>query len=187
MGSRAPSPDRERDGRADDRRADPARQARRAYDSASTRTGNSRDSRHAVRDAAASARFTARRTVHGAAVGQARRGRSRAGDNRVENRSARHATRRRGRSGRSKARRTSADRWRPPAASSSSARRPTTFCARSIRRPAPNCGKRACRRRAGDADELEVGGRQYIVVAAGGHAKLGTTRGDHVIAFALPE
>lgn len=32
----------------------------------------------------------------------------------------------------------------------------------------------------------EVGGRQFIVVCAGGHAKLGTTRGDYVIAFALP-
>ncbi|HEV7489187.1 MAG TPA: pyrroloquinoline quinone-dependent dehydrogenase [Rhodanobacteraceae bacterium] len=33
----------------------------------------------------------------------------------------------------------------------------------------------------------EAGGRQYVVIAAGGHAKLGTTRGDYVIAFALPE
>ena len=32
----------------------------------------------------------------------------------------------------------------------------------------------------------EVGGRQYIVIAAGGHAKLDTTRGDYVMAFALP-
>jgi quinoprotein glucose dehydrogenase len=32
----------------------------------------------------------------------------------------------------------------------------------------------------------EVDGRQYVVVAAGGHAKLGTTRGDHLLAFALP-
>jgi quinoprotein glucose dehydrogenase len=32
----------------------------------------------------------------------------------------------------------------------------------------------------------EVGGRQFIVVAAGGHAKLGTTIGDYVLAFALP-
>ncbi|MEP6510295.1 MAG: pyrroloquinoline quinone-dependent dehydrogenase [Dokdonella sp.] len=31
----------------------------------------------------------------------------------------------------------------------------------------------------------EVGGRQFVVVAAGGHAKLGTTRGDYVLAFAL--
>jgi quinoprotein glucose dehydrogenase len=31
-----------------------------------------------------------------------------------------------------------------------------------------------------------VDGRQYVVVAAGGHAKLHTTRGDHVIAWALP-
>ena len=32
----------------------------------------------------------------------------------------------------------------------------------------------------------EAGGRQYVVVAAGGHAKLDTTRGDYVLAFALP-
>ncbi|MBI1328750.1 MAG: PQQ-binding-like beta-propeller repeat protein [Alphaproteobacteria bacterium] len=30
-------------------------------------------------------------------------------------------------------------------------------------------------------------GRQYIVIAAGGHSKLGTKRGDTVIAFALPD
>jgi quinoprotein glucose dehydrogenase len=30
------------------------------------------------------------------------------------------------------------------------------------------------------------GGRQFVVVAAGGHAQLGTTRGDFVLAFALP-
>jgi quinoprotein glucose dehydrogenase len=30
-------------------------------------------------------------------------------------------------------------------------------------------------------------GRQYVVIAAGGHAKLGTKRGDQVIAFALPD
>lgn len=32
----------------------------------------------------------------------------------------------------------------------------------------------------------EAGGRQYVVIAAGGHAKLGTARGDYVLAFALP-
>jgi len=32
-----------------------------------------------------------------------------------------------------------------------------------------------------------VGGRQYVVVAAGGHAKFGTTRGDYVLAYALPQ
>lgn len=32
----------------------------------------------------------------------------------------------------------------------------------------------------------EIGGRQYVVIAAGGHAKLGTTIGDYVLAFALP-
>ena len=31
------------------------------------------------------------------------------------------------------------------------------------------------------------GGRQCVVIAAGGHGKMDTTRGDHVVAFALPE
>jgi quinoprotein glucose dehydrogenase len=31
-----------------------------------------------------------------------------------------------------------------------------------------------------------VGGKQYVVIAAGGHGGLGTTLGDHVVAFALP-
>ena len=31
-----------------------------------------------------------------------------------------------------------------------------------------------------------VGGRQYVVVAAGGHGKLGTPLGDAVVAYALP-
>lgn len=31
------------------------------------------------------------------------------------------------------------------------------------------------------------GGRQYVVIAAGGHGKLGTPLGDSVVAFALPE
>jgi len=30
------------------------------------------------------------------------------------------------------------------------------------------------------------GGRQYVVIAAGGHGRAGTRLGDHVIAFALP-
>jgi quinoprotein glucose dehydrogenase len=30
-----------------------------------------------------------------------------------------------------------------------------------------------------------VGGRQFIVIAAGGHGGMGTTRGDHLVAFAL--
>jgi quinoprotein glucose dehydrogenase len=30
-----------------------------------------------------------------------------------------------------------------------------------------------------------IGGKQYIVIAAGGHGKLKTTMGDYVIAFAL--
>lgn len=32
----------------------------------------------------------------------------------------------------------------------------------------------------------EIGGRQYVVIAAGGHGGLKTTKGDYVIAFALP-
>ena len=31
-----------------------------------------------------------------------------------------------------------------------------------------------------------IGGQQYVVIAAGGHGKLGTTQGDYVIAFTLP-
>ena len=30
-------------------------------------------------------------------------------------------------------------------------------------------------------------GRQYVVIAAGGHAKSGTKRGDKLVAFALPQ
>ncbi|HEX7012704.1 MAG TPA: pyrroloquinoline quinone-dependent dehydrogenase [Steroidobacteraceae bacterium] len=33
----------------------------------------------------------------------------------------------------------------------------------------------------------EVDGRQFVVIAAGGHGALGTTRGDYVVAFALPK
>jgi quinoprotein glucose dehydrogenase len=33
---------------------------------------------------------------------------------------------------------------------------------------------------------LAATGRQCVVVAAGGHGRAGTTRGDHVVAFALP-
>jgi quinoprotein glucose dehydrogenase len=33
----------------------------------------------------------------------------------------------------------------------------------------------------------EVGGRQLVVIAAGGHGKLGTRRGDWVVAYALPK
>lgn len=32
----------------------------------------------------------------------------------------------------------------------------------------------------------ELGGRQYVVISAGGHGKLGTKMGDAVVAFALP-
>jgi len=31
-----------------------------------------------------------------------------------------------------------------------------------------------------------TGGKQYVVIAAGGHGKLGTKQGDYVIAFTLP-
>ena len=34
---------------------------------------------------------------------------------------------------------------------------------------------------------LEDTGKQYVVIAAGGHGGLGTTQGDHVLAFALPD
>jgi quinoprotein glucose dehydrogenase len=34
---------------------------------------------------------------------------------------------------------------------------------------------------------VRPGGRQYVVIAAGGHKYLGTTLGDAVVAFALPE
>jgi quinoprotein glucose dehydrogenase len=32
-----------------------------------------------------------------------------------------------------------------------------------------------------------AGGKQYVVIAAGGHGKLGTQRGDFVVAYALPD
>jgi quinoprotein glucose dehydrogenase len=32
-----------------------------------------------------------------------------------------------------------------------------------------------------------AGGRQFVLIAAGGHGKLGTRRGDFVVAWALPE
>ncbi|HXG66552.1 MAG TPA: pyrroloquinoline quinone-dependent dehydrogenase [Blastocatellia bacterium] len=34
--------------------------------------------------------------------------------------------------------------------------------------------------------KVKEGGKQYVVIAAGGHGKLGTKRGDYVVAFALP-
>ncbi len=33
---------------------------------------------------------------------------------------------------------------------------------------------------------LGAEGKQYVVIAAGGHGKLGTRRGDALVAFALP-
>jgi quinoprotein glucose dehydrogenase len=32
-----------------------------------------------------------------------------------------------------------------------------------------------------------IGGRQYIVIAAGGHSGLGTKTGDYLVAYALPK
>ena len=32
----------------------------------------------------------------------------------------------------------------------------------------------------------ELGGRQYVLICAGGHGKMGTKMGDAVVAFALP-
>jgi quinoprotein glucose dehydrogenase len=32
----------------------------------------------------------------------------------------------------------------------------------------------------------EIGGKQYVAIVAGGHSRLGTELGDHVVAFALP-
>jgi quinoprotein glucose dehydrogenase len=32
-----------------------------------------------------------------------------------------------------------------------------------------------------------IGGRQYVVIAAGGHGKLKTRQGDYLMAFALPQ
>jgi glucose dehydrogenase len=29
-------------------------------------------------------------------------------------------------------------------------------------------------------------GKQFVVIAAGGHSMMGTTKGDHVVAFTLP-
>jgi quinoprotein glucose dehydrogenase len=34
--------------------------------------------------------------------------------------------------------------------------------------------------------QLGPDGKQYVVICAGGHGKLGTKPGDYVIAFALP-
>jgi glucose dehydrogenase len=33
---------------------------------------------------------------------------------------------------------------------------------------------------------LRPDGKQFVVIAAGGHGKIGTTLGDSVVAFALP-
>lgn len=33
----------------------------------------------------------------------------------------------------------------------------------------------------------EVNGKQFVIICAGGHGKLGTKRGDHVVAYALPD
>lgn len=39
---------------------------------------------------------------------------------------------------------------------------------------------------AGGVARAEIG-KQYVVIAAGGHARIGTTTGDYVIAYALPD
>jgi quinoprotein glucose dehydrogenase len=31
-----------------------------------------------------------------------------------------------------------------------------------------------------------LGGKQYVVIAAGGHGKLGSKQGDSLVAFSLP-
>ena len=33
---------------------------------------------------------------------------------------------------------------------------------------------------------LESTGKQYVVIAAGGHGRLGTKTGDYIVAYALP-
>jgi len=43
------------------------------------------------------------------------------------------------------------------------------------------------RRHAATPMPYELDGRQYVVIAAGGHSGLGTTRGDYVVAFALKQ
>ena len=40
--------------------------------------------------------------------------------------------------------------------------------------------------RAGDSHDYQMDGRQYVVIAAGGHSGWGTTLGDYLVAFALP-
>jgi quinoprotein glucose dehydrogenase len=32
-----------------------------------------------------------------------------------------------------------------------------------------------------------INGKQFVVICAGGHGRLGTKRGDYVVAFALPD
>ena len=36
-----------------------------------------------------------------------------------------------------------------------------------------------------DSDDIRMEGKQYVVISAGGHAKLGSKLGDAVLAFAL--
>ncbi len=33
----------------------------------------------------------------------------------------------------------------------------------------------------------QIGNKQYLVIAADGHSAMGTTLGDHLLAFALPD
>jgi hypothetical protein len=34
---------------------------------------------------------------------------------------------------------------------------------------------------------LDDTGKQYVVIAAGGHGRMGTTIGDYLVAYALPD
>ena len=48
------------------------------------------------------------------------------------------------------------------------------------------CGRRRCPPAPRPTPmTYEVGGRQYVVIAAGGHGKLGSKLGDYVLAFAV--
>lgn len=42
-------------------------------------------------------------------------------------------------------------------------------------------------RRPVDADDIQAGGKQYVVTVDGGHGSFGTKLGDYVRAYALPK
>jgi hypothetical protein len=75
-----------------------------------------------------------------------------------------------------------------PAASSSSVHRWTIPPTLSIWTRGRCCGLFSCQQ-VGQATPMtyQENGRQYVVISAGGHGKLGTTLGDSVIAFACPD